>query len=158
MWAVGLITLAACSDNSNGPPTTTTSVTQLPASVLTLPPGGSLQAYISVDGGTRQAMDIDLVAHTATATIPNLSRGTHTISIEYEFTDSSNNTYTVATVEQTVDLSAGDASIEIAANAYNTNYDDDNDGLTNAQELAAGTSPVDSACVFGVSLIGSCTL
>ena len=97
--------------------------------------------------------------NTATGAIPGLSRDVHTVKIEFEYTDSSNNTVTVATASTSVDLSSGDGSVSFTDTDYDlASYDDDNDGLSNAEELAAGTSPIDSGCVIGVSLIGNCTL
>jgi len=154
---IAIFALSACGDSSNSQPTSMTSVTELPSSVLILPSGGLLRAYISIDGGARTELSIS--SNTATGTIPSLSREIHTVLIEFTYTDTTNNTVTVATASKPVDLSSGDANVSFADADYDlASYDDDNDGLSNAEELAAGTSPVDSGCVIGVSLVGSCTL
>ena len=152
--------LSACSDNtsSNSQSVITTSVTELPAVVLMLLDGGTLRAYVVIDGNLETRIELGIVENTASGEVPNLSRDIHSVLIQFEYTDSSGNTVTVATASNTVDLSSGDASISFAETDYNIDYDDDEDGLTNAEELAAGTSPIDSGCILGVSLIGSCTL
>ena len=158
MVVIGLFALSACSENSSsGQPTTMTSVTELPSAVLTLPAGGELAAYIRVDGGAQTRLDIS--NNTATGSIPGLTRAVHNILIEFEFTDSSGNTFTVATASRDVDLSSGDASISFVDTDYDlASFDDDGDGISNAQELADGTDLNSSGCVLGSSLIGSCTL
>lgn len=154
---IGLFVLSACSDDSSsGQPTSATSVTELPPAVLTLPDGGRLRAYISIDSDER--VELSISENTASGKVPNLTRSTHDVLISFEYTDSSGNTVTVATAKQTVDLSSGDASISFAEGDYDMDFDFDKDGLTNAEELAAGTSWNDSKCVLGFSLIGSCTL
>jgi len=163
MVVIGLFALSACSENSSsGQPTTMTSVTELPSAVLTLPSGGTLRAYISIDGIDGNVVDraeLSISTNTATGTIPNLPRAVYTVLIEFEYTDTANNTFTVATASQDVDLTSGDASISFAEADYELDsYDDDGDGLSNAEELRADTDPGDSGCVLGVSLIGSCTL
>jgi hypothetical protein len=158
LLVIGFFSLAACSnDNAGGLTNSMSSVTELPSAVLTLPSGGQLRAYITIDSGTRSEMTIS--SNTATASVPSLSRAVHTVLIEFEFTDSASNTVTVATATQTVDLSSGDVSISLTDSDYDlASYDNDGDGISNASELANGTSPVDSGCVVGFSLIGSCTL
>jgi hypothetical protein len=154
MVVIGLFALSACSENSSsGQPTTMTSVTELPSAVLILP-FGQLRAYISIDGGAR--IELGINNNTATGEIPGLSRAVHNVLIEFEFTDSSNNTFTVATASRDVDLSSGDASISFSDTDYDLDsYDDDGDGISNAAELAALAN---TECVLGSSLIGSCTL
>jgi len=159
IWVFGLLALSACSNESsdNQPTTSVTSVIQMPASLLLLPPDGVLRAYVTVDDGERIEMTIS--GDIATATIPGLSRTTHDVLITYEFTDSASNTLTVATAIKTVDLSSGDASIAFVETDYDTaSYDNDSDCLSNAEELAAGLNPLNSECILGASLIGCCTL
>lgn len=152
-----LFTLSACSENgSSGQPTTMTSVTELPSAVLTLPAGGTLQAFITI--GTAVPVPLTISANVATGTF-NLGREVYPVSIEFLFTDSSNVTVTVASYSTIVDLTSGDASLSIADTDYDLDsYDNDNDGISNAAELAAGTDPNGLGCVLGFSLIGSCTL
>lgn len=140
MTACLLAVISAC-NNSNSSNTETTSVTKVPASIqkLTLP-SGTLRAWVTVDGGTRIEMTIDSVAGTASATIPGLTRDTHTVLIEYELTDT-NGTITLASASQTADLSEGPLTITFTDSDYNTSYDEDNDGLTNVEELAMGKNP-----------------
>ena len=156
---ITLFMLAACSDSGSNSQaaTATTSITEIPSAVLTLPSGGTLRAFIAIDGGT--PIELSINSNTATGSIPDLSRTVHSVTVSFEFTDSGGTTYTVATATTTVDLSSGDASVSFAEADYDmASYDDDGDGISNAQELADGSNPGDSACVLGFSLIGKCTL
>ena len=165
--AIGVIAFAvllnACSSDNNQAPASnpTKTVTQLPWEALTVPDLNGLSARIILDGNTASpiAMTIDRILRTATANIPGLSRASHTIQIEYRYTDV-NGTLTIAQSPlQTVDLTGGSATIAIPSTAYVTAiFDQDNDGLSNAQELALGANPYSSACQLGTSLIGSCTI
>ena len=152
-----ILVLSACSSDDDTAATTET-VTEIPQFIqkLALTTDGSLVAWITIDGGTRTQLTIDLVAGTASKSI-TLSRSKHTVLIEFEFefTDGTD-TITLATATKTVDLSAGDASLTFADADYKIDYDDDNDGDNNLTEIIAGTSPID--CVLDTSVIGGCTL
>ena len=158
VFIIGLLTLPACSSGGGGTQLATmTTVAEVPTTLLAIPTSGTLRAYVAIDGGVRT--ELSIVSSIATRSIPSLSRASHNVLLEFEFTDSGSNTVTVATASKTVDLSAGDASLTFINADYDlANYDDDNDGLSNATEIAAGTNPMDSGCVLGTSLIGRCTL
>ena len=120
---------------------------------------GNLLVWITIDGGTRIPMSIDSAAGTSSTSI-TLSRTIHTVLIEFEFTDGVN-TITLATVTSTVDLSSGDASLSFTDADYITDYDDDNDGISNLDEIISGTDPLVadiSDCILDTSFIGDCTL
>ena len=157
------VLLNACSSDDNHAATnnSTKTVTQLPWEALTVPDLNGLSARIILDGNTGSpiAMTINTTLNTATASIPGLTLASHTIQIEYRYTDV-NGTITIAQSSiQTVDLTGGSATINIPSTAYDTtSFDQDTDGLSNAQELALGANPYSSACELGTSLIGSCTL
>jgi len=154
-----LNTLYAC--ESNYATGTSNTTTEMPAEIqkLTLASGGTLSAYVSVDGGARIEMTIDPAgAGSASASIPSLSLASHTVTITYEYTDI-NGTVILATATSTVDLTSGSGSLSFAATDYDfASHDSDGDGISNAAEIAAGTDPTDGACVLGSSIIGSCTL
>lgn len=156
-----LINIAACSDDNTGANTETVSVTEIPEAIqkFTLTTDGALEAWLIIDG-TRYPMSINSDAGTATATISGLSRSSHTVSVVYEFTDLNGDTYILAdTLPENVDLSSGDASISIDSGDFDTaSHDSDGDGISNADEVAAGTDPGDSACLLDTSLLGKCTL
>lgn len=152
-------TLYAC--GSNDATVTSNATTELPAELqkLTLTGGGTLSAFVSVDGGARIEMTIDPTgAGAASASIPSLTLASHTVTITYEYTDGSG-TIVLATATNTVDLSSGSGSLSFAAADYDfASHDSDGDGISNAAEIAAGYDPRDGACVLGLSTIGSCTL
>ncbi|MCW9013779.1 MAG: hypothetical protein OQL06_08355 [Gammaproteobacteria bacterium] len=154
---VFFLTISACSnDNTEA---TTETVTEIPDVIqkFTLTTPGTLRAWITVDAGARTEMTIDSVAGTASATITGLTRASHTVLIEYEFTDNTGNiTVTLATASNTIDLSSGDGSLAFSGTDFDTSYDDDNDGVSNMDEIANGTDPW--SCLIGTSLIGNCTL
>ncbi|MBT8439894.1 MAG: hypothetical protein KJO91_09215, partial [Gammaproteobacteria bacterium] len=139
---IGLFTLSACGDNSsNSQPATTTSVIELPSAVLTLPSGGQLRAYITLDNDINTRTEMAIIANTATASF-TISRDPHTVLIEFKYTDSAGVTVTVASASQIVDLSSGDVSLSFVDTDYDLDsYDDDGDGISNAAELSAGTVP-----------------
>lgn len=136
-----LAMVSACNQSTSTNPETT-AVTRIPASIqkLTLPPSGTLRAWITIDGGTRIEMTLDPDAGTATVTIDDLTLEPHDVLIEYEYTDAIG-VITVATASTTADMSAGSLTISFADSDYTTDYDEDNDGLTNAQELSLGKNP-----------------
>lgn len=159
---IGLLVLSACGNQSgdNQLVTSVTSVTKVPASVLLLPPDGTLRAYVGVGDAEQiqQLVEMEISGDTATATISGLPREIFSVVVLYEFTDSSGNTFVLASAVKTVDLSSGVASVAFAATDYDTaSHDDDGDGLSNAEELVAGTA-LTAECILGFSLIGSCTL
>ena len=154
------LTVTACSDSSTPGNETKAVVTEIPEAIqkFTLTTTGTLLAWAIVDGGTPVAMNINTVAGTASVTITDLSRASHTVQIIYEY-NIGGTLYTLATASNTVDLSSGSGSLNFASGDFDTaSHDSDGDGISNADEVAAGTDPGDGACVLGTSLLGSCTL
>jgi thrombospondin type 3 repeat protein len=156
--------LQACgSDDRNNSAVTEKATTELPADLqkLTLPGGGTLSAYVTIDGKTlsRVQMTINTTGTgSASASIPSLSRASHDIVITYEYTDGTG-TIILATASSTVDLSSGSGSLSFVAGDYNlSSYDEDGDGISNAAELSAGSDPWDSVCELGTSGLSNCTL
>jgi len=159
--------LTACGDANEGKTSNNVSAFKIPAVVQAISPpsGSSLQAFISVDGGARQAMVIDNTAGTANITIDGLSLASHSFVIDFElvFDNDPSNPITLARATLNQNISAGDNTLSVVDGDFDTNFDDDNDGITNVVEVdsSAGggsTNPNNSDCVIGSSLIGSCTL
>ena len=158
--------LVACSDNHETS-STSQAITSTPSVIQKLSgtTGGTLTAFITMDGDTDPANRIPMTidpsgAGSASATIPGLSMGVHTIVITYQYEDGSGNIMTLATTAVTsIDLTSGSGSLSFVETDYELDaHDDDLDGVSNADELAAGSNPLDSECVLDVSKIGSCTL
>lgn len=156
VFIISAIFLASCSDDSENKQPTSSLFIQVTASILAQTTS-TLRTWITIDNGTRTEMTIS--SDTATASISNLSQSTHTVLIEFDFTDS-NGTVTLATASQTVDLSSGDSSISfIEADFDMASYDEDADGFSNAEEYIAGTNPwvIDKPpCLIGTSVIDNC--
>ncbi len=158
-----ILVLSACS-SSDDTDTTAETVTDIPQFIQklvlnTTDPNASLLAWITIDGGTRTQLTIDLVTNTASRSI-TLSRSKHTVLIEFEFTDGVD-TITLATATKSIDLSDGYDSLTFEIPDYTTSYDDDNDGLSNLSEIIDGTDPLIPAvtdCILDTSVIGNCTL
>lgn len=142
-----LATLYACDSNNTGAIGNTANVakTEIPAELqkLALPNPGTgtgLSAYVLIDGNTakRQAMTIDPAGTgSASATVSNLTLAMHTVLIIYEYDDGSG-PITVASASKSVDLTGGTGSIDFVAADYDfASYDDNNNGISNAAELAA---------------------
>ena len=159
-----ILALSACSSNDDTVATAET-VTEIPQFIQkfalnTTDPNASLLAWITIDGGTRNPMTIDSAAGTVSTSIPGLSRTTHSVLIEFEFTDGVD-TITLATVTSTVDLSSGDASLTFTDADYDISFDDDSDGINNVTEIINGTDPLISSvnnCILDTSVIGGCIL
>jgi len=159
--------LSACSDSTDNKTTNNVSAFKIPAAVqaITPPSGSSLQAFITVDGGSRQAMTIDNSAGTANIIINGLSIANHSFIIDFElvFDSTPNKPISLARATLNQNINAGNNTLKVIDSDFDTSFDDDNDGITNVVEVDAtagggSTNPNNSDCVIGSSLIGSCTL
>jgi len=132
--------LSACGNDTAAPPNTT--VTKIPTPLQKLEVGqGVLSAYVLLDGGRRRfPMVINNVDNTASVTLTGLTREVHNILITYEYTDD-NGSFILAQSPQRVDLSTGSQTRNVEANDYGFAFDEDNDGITNTDELLVGTDP-----------------
>ena len=163
-----ILVLSACSSDDDTVATTET-VTEVPQFIqkLALTTDGSLVAWITIDKGTAEEKKIEMTiaAGTASSSIPDLSRTTHTVLIEFELTVVGFEPITLAAVTGTVDLSSGDGSLTFADGDYTTNFDEDNDTFTNLIEVTNDSDPFDeldlpsiSDCILDTSVIGGCIL
>lgn len=160
---LGLVT--ACGSSDTPEAKTDNATTEMPGELqkLTLPGGGTLSAFVTIDGNTADRVELTIDssgAGSASGSFAGLSLASHTVLITYEYTDTSSfGTIILASASTTVDLTSGSGSISFVAADYDLNsHDEDGDGISNAAELANGTDPVDGGCVIGFSVIGSCTL
>ncbi|HED34329.1 MAG TPA: hypothetical protein ENJ08_08975, partial [Gammaproteobacteria bacterium] len=135
-----LVVSSACSNNDNNPPVDT--VTKIPPAIqkLTVPSGSSIRAWVTVDNNPRIEMQIDATTGTASVSIPALTQAVHNLLLEYEFSNATE-TLVIASVNRSVNLSAGSTTLNISNAEYATNFDEDQDGVSNITELANGTNP-----------------
>lgn len=150
---------SSSSDDSDSTPTASGQIdlsTTFDVDVNNLPIDGDLHVYAAVDGGTQQ--DMQIVNTTASTSISGLSVGTHTIDIEIVFIYNNGTSITLSSASSTLNVVDGANPLDISSISYVTSYDDDNDGVSNLDEMNAGASPTDPECVLDVSVIGSCTL
>ena len=138
-----LLVLSACGSNGDNSATseTTLSIPSFIPMQRLVAPEANLVAWVTIDNGSRISMTIDSQAGTASASIPNQSLTTHTVLVEFEFTDGVD-TVILATASSSVDLSSGDTTLTLTDAEYVVNLDDDNDGITNLEEVANGTDPL----------------
>ncbi len=106
---------------------------------------GQLDAYIVIDGDieNKKLMDIDFIGNgNATVEFSDLSLAPHTIMIYYEYTIDGND-FMLASAFKNIDLTSGSSNLIFSANEYDLDsFDNDGDGINNAQELVAGKIPV----------------
>lgn len=124
-----------------------------------------LQRAIAASGTMEARLYCDEVSHTMTitggtangkCTVPSTTNP-HTVRVEFWFTSSIyDDTYQIARVETTWSESDGPVDFELVN--YDMSMDDDQDHVTNLEELEGGANPGDASCFLGVSLIGHCTL
>jgi len=162
-----VLTTTGCGggSESNPPPAEpqTTSSMQLPVGInaSTLPVNGALHAYISVDGGSRQELSVDLGAQTVSGSLNGISPGNHIFIIEVVFIYNDNTEVMLGSANISMDVSTGNNSLAVTSGDYDTTFDDDGDGVSNLAEMNTGTdpnNPADTDCVIGTSKIGSCVL
>lgn len=136
--------LSACGgSNTNAPETPNKTTLKIPTPLQKLAVGqGELIAYVLLDGGDeRFPMDINTAGGgSATVVLPGLSRRRHNITITYEFIDD-NGSLILAQITEEANLTAGSLVLNIDAGGYNLAFDEDLDGITNADELLAGSDP-----------------
>jgi len=121
---------------------------------MALPANGQLNAYLSLDGGQRQAMNVNVSDNNANISLGGLATGSHKVKIEFEFVYNNNpaNPITLASVTRTLALGAGSNSLSIGKDDYTTSgFDWDGDGIDNLQELIDGTSPIARVVVSTIS-------
>ena len=98
-----------------------------------------LAAEVTVDGGTPTSLTIDLQNKKVSGRIDGLTPGQHTLAITYRM-----NNLIVATWSSQVGVKAGETSLVVIDSAILQYPDDDQDGLSNLQELLTGSDPKDT--------------
>jgi len=154
---IGLLslTMLACesgSSNVGTNPTEGKGGVSLPRELkTTLLTDGTLNAYIIVDGGTRQIMSIN--GDNAGINLSGLTEGMHTFTIEFEYVITANpgTPVKLAQVSRDISVEAGSNTLSIEEGDYDTSYDDDNDGRSNINELAAGENPFAGYTISNIS-------
>jgi len=135
----------------------------LPVAINTsaLPANGALHAYISIDGGSRHELTIDLGSQSINGSIPGVSLGNHQFVIEVVFLYDNNTETMLGRASTSINVGTGNNNLTISSSDYVTTFDDDGDGVDNLAELNAGTdpnNPADTDCIIGTSVIGGCVL
>ncbi|VAW62864.1 hypothetical protein MNBD_GAMMA09-1470 [hydrothermal vent metagenome] len=156
--------LSACGGDNNIEKSVSKTTAEMPVELQKLvgTGGGTLRAYVTIDGDTSNRIEMTINpagAGSASAAIPGLSLKSYTVLISYEYTQGAN-TLILATASKTVDLTSGSGSLSFLVGDYQDigTHDDDGDGISNAAELAAGSDPWDNVCNLDISTIGNCTL
>ena len=106
----------------------------------------SLQAYVTIDGGNPYQLTVDRTTSQVSGTISGVSAGIHNLVITYyvERPEGSGEEVILATCSNTVTVTAGQtAEVIVTDDDLNRDYDDDNDGFTNLDEVRTGTDPLD---------------
>lgn len=124
---------------------------------------GTLNANLYCDG-VKQSMTItgDIATGTGEAqgSCTGLSTSSsHTITVEFEFVSTTfGGPFILATATKTnVQAVAGSTSLEVVESDY-TYPDDDNDMISNLDELNGDFDPTSDECILDHSLIDNCTL
>ena len=144
-----LLLVSACSSNGYTLTTETENKEGIPIpSVVSgaLPTNGTLSAYILVDDGPRQAMDI--YNGMASVTLSGLTLGQHAITMEFEFVfdDNLDRPFMLASASKAVQVGAGQNTLDFEEAEYDTDrFDEDGDGISNLAELNNNTDPFNSA-------------
>jgi len=104
-------------------------------------PAGEMFGYVRVDGGARQQMIISADGATASITIDNLSPGQHEIALVFDFkAENDAPPIVLANAVFPVTLVAGNNKPGFNTIEY-TLPDDDNDDISNLDELVRGSDP-----------------
>jgi hypothetical protein len=159
------LTLSGCSQSSNrdaGSVSNDTLSAPLPIALRALALDKTNLVVEVVDGsGAPQActnLSVDQVNGTYSCTV-TLSGGSHTLSLIFSVIDPTYGTVQVATTSGVVvDVVPGQTTPADFTLATLTLDDNDGDGISNLDELDAGTNPNSSECTLDYSHIGSCTL
>jgi len=149
------VLLSACGGGDNNLASIDSKATTVvPANLQKLQLGdndGTLKAYLTIDGDkdNRREMAIDPTGSgSASVTVAALSRNSHDITITYEYT-LAGIVYVVAEANRSVNLTEGNVDLAFASGDYNfDDFDDDEDGLSNATELKAGSNPKEPTLAF----------
>jgi len=151
---LSVLALSACSNGGSSVDTSAKNgggVSLPKALKTTLPSNGSLQAFIIVDRGERQQMDLD--DNNASISLTDLSEGDHRFEIVFEFVFDATpgDPLLLASVSKINKVGAGNNILNITETDYIIGYDDDNDGKSNIEELASGSSPYGGFAVSAIS-------
>ncbi|HEY7774658.1 MAG TPA: hypothetical protein VIC26_15850, partial [Marinagarivorans sp.] len=102
-----------------------------------------LSARVRLDDGEWQPLTID--GSMATRRMENIAAGDYTITIQFVYNNGIYGELILASVSKVVNIVAGQSSrIEFSEDDYDLSlFDDDRDGISNAEEISLGSDPTD---------------
>lgn len=145
LWALVIgITLSSCGGESDSrAPTDPAQIkVYVPDEVrqAKLPDAGTLLAYLTLDNGSRRTMTVG--TREATISLTEIPFGEHTFTVEFEFdSDDFGQNIVLSRASQAVDITASSNSISFDSANYDTDFDNDDDGRTNLEELNDNLNP-----------------
>ncbi len=170
LFAISLLAVSSCQspDANTNQNTDNSSRVAIPMSLQTLAlptDTTSFTAKLFLDGGTTPIATSLPIATDGTQPMVSFTNitvatGMHTFTIQFEVETTSYGLTVLATApSDSINVTAGSSQVlNFDLGNYNFNYDDDNDLVTNIDELDAGTPPNSNVCYTGVSILGSCAL
>ena len=164
-----VFTLSACSDNTSPNKLQIRDkvvvandklYAPLPAQITELN-SDNLIVAIGVNGDPPQPcnnLEVDQVAGTFSCNI-SLPAGSYSLVLQFTVNDDVYGEVIVATSSAVdIDVASGQTTEADFSTATYTYLDNDNDGVSNLDELYAGTNPGDSTCILDTSQLDGCTL
>lgn len=111
---------------------------------LNLTAQGRLKATLILDGDSDnvRVMNIDAFGNNqASLTVQGLTKKIYIVTVVFEYTDI-DGVLTIATIDQEINLNFGTRRLELILIDFETSlFDEDNDGVSNADELFVGSNP-----------------
>ncbi|HEY7774384.1 MAG TPA: hypothetical protein VIC26_14470, partial [Marinagarivorans sp.] len=103
-----------------------------------------LSAQVRVDNNDWEPLTID--GNTATGSVKGIAEGNRTISVRFVYNSPLYGELVLAQVSKDINIIAGASTrLEILESDYDLDlFDDDRDGINNADEIDQGTSPIDA--------------
>ena len=144
-----ILSLLSCSDqskeeNQNGGLSNLTIPIPISITAKALS-SGNLKAYVTCDVNQNERKPVDEINSNTgrvIATCAEIDLGEHSFRIEFEFESMKyGKTFVLATAQKSLNVVPGSNTLQFLNSEYKKDYDDDNDNLTNLDELNSGTDP-----------------